>query len=448
MFTWGCGGRFLTPPPTAASLGTRIREARQALGLSLSAVAGTDFSRAFLNQVELGRAQPSMQNLRIIAQRLQRPIEYFLEDPEVSSVAIELTLTEAETHLRSGEPARAEALARRLLERSIPIDVLPRAQLILGNALQRTGAIADSVPIFEAAIRSAERGGWTGLLVELYDALSRSYYLLRRPRDAERWLDRALQLYESAGLKDPVLKARILGHRANLHYVSGAPGDAIAAYEAAISAAERGLDMPGLAGIYQGLALSLQQMGDFSRALGYAQRSLRIIETLDDVRMSAQLRHNMAEMLLRQGRPGEAEGMFLDAAARLEQINDFNLLPLPLAGAAEAALESGGLDRARQLIERALTAEPKSTDPLAAIATHRVAGRISHASADTRAAHSHFERAIADAAGIGSPEVHARVAYDYARALEGEGDAVAAAIRFREAYESRTAVSLQSKVPG
>lgn len=423
----------------ANPLGLRIRQARQSLGLTLAAVAGKDFSRAFLNQVELGRAQPSMHSLRIIADRLHRPIEYFLQDPELSSAAIELTLTEAETRLRQGDPARAEALTRQLLKRSLPLDALPRAQLILGTALQRRGAVSESIPVLTDAITLAEQSGWASLTVELYDAMSRSHYLLRRPRDAERWLDRALELYASSGLADPVLKARILGHRANLHYVTGAPGDAIAAYEGAIAAAEAGLDRPALAGIYQGLALSFQQTGQFSRALSYAQRGLRIVEELDDVRMTAQLRHNMAEMLLRQGRAADAEPLYLDAAARLQRIDDRQLLPLPLAGAAESALEIGALDRAQQLVERALSAAQQSSDPLASIASHRVAGRITHAAGKNIQAHEHFEQALRVAAGVDSPDVRARVTYDYARALEAEGDARGAALRFREAYESRSA---------
>ncbi len=62
-------------PRTPDLLGGRIRKARLELGLSLAAVAQTDFSRAFLNQVELGRARPSTRNLQIIAERLRRPVE-------------------------------------------------------------------------------------------------------------------------------------------------------------------------------------------------------------------------------------------------------------------------------------------------------------------------------------------------------------------------------------
>ena len=38
------------------------------LGLSLAGVAQTDFSRAFLNQIELGRARPSTRILQVIAE--------------------------------------------------------------------------------------------------------------------------------------------------------------------------------------------------------------------------------------------------------------------------------------------------------------------------------------------------------------------------------------------
>src|SRR5438445_9515952 len=123
-----------------------------------------------------------------------------------------------------------------------------------------------------------------------------------------------MSAYEDAQLADPLLRARILGHRANLHFVAGQPREAIAGYHSAIAAAEDVLDMQALGGIYEGLAMSFQKTGDVTRALEYAQRSLRLFETLRDVRMSAQLRNNMAEILLSQGRAVEAETLFLTGA--------------------------------------------------------------------------------------------------------------------------------------
>src|SRR2546429_8361216 len=134
-------------PGTPSSLGQRIRQARQALGVGLAAVAGADFSRAFLNQVELGRAHPSTQTLRIIARRLQQPIDYFLEEPGDSSAALELILTEAEMSLYHSDSARAERLVSRMLHRPLPLELRTRAQLILATAYLRQGKPEVAKPV-------------------------------------------------------------------------------------------------------------------------------------------------------------------------------------------------------------------------------------------------------------------------------------------------------------
>ena len=441
MLTKRAGGRSRRNAPSPSSLGPRIRRARQELGLSLAAVAGSDFSRAFLNQIELGRAQPSTHTLQIIARRLQQPIDYFLEGPEVSAAAVELTLAEAEMRLHQGDTQRAETLMTTILRNELPQEVRTRAQMVLAGAYIRRGAAAEAMPLLEEAISTAERAKWPALLVELYDWQGRAYYLMRRAHEAGRWFDRAYQLYQDTGLADPALKARILGHRANLHYVAGQPEEAIASYRAAIMAAEQVLDMPALAGIYEGLALSFEQTGQYAQALSYAQKSLRIFETLQDIRMTGQLRLNMADMLLRQGRAAEAEPLFVEGAARLRRIGDQELLPLLVTGMAESALEQGALDRATALIGEALELAGHSHDPIATVASHRVAARVHHARRRHATAHRHFEQALEVAVSIASPDLRARVAYDYARALEEEGDAQHAATRFREAYEAGHSVN-------
>src|SRR2546427_4095052 len=323
-------------PRTPDQLGLRIRKARMELGLSLAAVAQSDFSRAFLNQVELGRARPSTRTLQIIAERLHRPVEYFLQDPQNSAAALEFRLAEAGTRLRQGDGERARQLMTELLALSqLAPQLRARAQLLLAEALLKLRATSEAVEVLQLTIKTSEAAGWRALSVELYDRMGTAYYNLRRHHEAGRWWDKALGTYEDADLTDPLLKARILGHRAHLHYIAGEPRDAIAGYQSAIAADEDVLDMQALGGIYEGLAMSFQKTGDVTRALEYAQRSLRLFDTLRDVRMSAQLRNNMAEILLSQGRAAEAETLFLAGAEQLEHVGDKDLLPHLLAGGAE-----------------------------------------------------------------------------------------------------------------
>ena len=421
-------------------LGLRIRKVRLELGLSLADVAGEDFSRSFLNQVELGKSRPSTRTLQIIAERLRRPVEYFLQDPNNSLTAFELTLAEAGTRLRQGDAEHAKVLAISLIENTyVPPDIKARSQLLLGEALIRLGAAEEAQGVLESTLKTADRVGWPLLTVELYDRLGSALYLQRRPNEAGRWWDRALSAYEDAGLADPVLKARVLGHRANLHYVAGQPAEAVRGYEAAIAAAGQVLDMQSLGGIYEGLALSLQRIGQFGRALDYAQRSLRLFQTLHDVRMTAQLRNNMAEILLEQRRPEEAKALFLEGADELTRVGDQELLPHLLAGAAEAELELDDAETAATRIGQALAAAGQSRDPLAKLTTERVAGRIAHALGRTREAHGHFEAALEIAKSVGSPTSMGKVSYDYAQTLEADGDASQAIIRYRQAYENRRA---------
>jgi tetratricopeptide (TPR) repeat protein len=438
------GRQWRVRPGTPSPLGQKIRAARKELGLTLTAVAGHDFSRAFLSQVELGRARPSTETLRIIAQRLQRPIDYFLDDADTSSAALELALAEAEVSLHRGDVVRSEALLRRILSPSVPLELKTRAQLTLAAGHLKQGQAEQAIHILDEALATAERSGWDALVVELSDRMGSAYYLLRRPHDAGRWFDRALDRYQAASLTDPVLRARILGHRANLHYVTGEPVEAISGYQSAIAAAERVLDMPALAGIYEGLALSLQETGQYARALSYAQKSLRIFETLRDVRMTGQLRSNMGEMLLRQGRAAEAERSFKEGVDLLRPIGERRVLPLLITGMSESALEQGALDRAATLIDEGLQLADGSTDPIAKVAAHRVAGRVAVAQGRRAQAHEHFGQAIAVAETIASPELRARAAYDFARALEDEGDVAGAALRFRQAYEAGRATARAS----
>lgn len=94
--------------PRQETLGDRIRRLRQERGMSLAKVSGEDFSRAFLNQVEMGRSQPSTRVLRVIAGRLGTEVDYLLEG-RLPSIDRELALERARVLMARGQARRALA---------------------------------------------------------------------------------------------------------------------------------------------------------------------------------------------------------------------------------------------------------------------------------------------------------------------------------------------------
>jgi transcriptional regulator with XRE-family HTH domain len=81
---------------------------RHERGMSLARVSGPDFSRAFLNQVELGRSQPSTRVLRVIAGRLGTEVDYLLEG-RLPGVERELAVEKARVLVARGDARRALA---------------------------------------------------------------------------------------------------------------------------------------------------------------------------------------------------------------------------------------------------------------------------------------------------------------------------------------------------
>src|ERR1700682_5346507 len=58
-----------------------VKQARSEAGLSLPQVAGTEISRTAIYFVETGKAKPSMETLKLIAERTGRPLDFFLSRP-------------------------------------------------------------------------------------------------------------------------------------------------------------------------------------------------------------------------------------------------------------------------------------------------------------------------------------------------------------------------------
>lgn len=119
------------------TLGQRIRRIRHQRGMSLASVGGEDFTRAFMNQVEMGKARPSVRVLRVIAERLGTDVHYLLEGTP-REVDRELSLEKSRVLYLRGQPQRAlQALGPALEAYDYPLGA--DARLTQAQALMALG---------------------------------------------------------------------------------------------------------------------------------------------------------------------------------------------------------------------------------------------------------------------------------------------------------------------
>jgi len=200
--------------PRQETLGERIRRLRQQRGLSLAKVSGEDFSRAFLNQVEMGRSQPSTRVLRVIAGRLGTEVDYLLEG-RPPNLDRELALERARILVARGQARRAlSALAEAVdaTDWQLRADV----RLCQAEALRAIGSSeeADSIIAEERRVITAHRDAHR---LDRLHALERGrpFSVGRGATDAAvrvhlRLADRALRAARGADALEHYRAARVL----------------------------------------------------------------------------------------------------------------------------------------------------------------------------------------------------------------------------------------------
>ncbi len=171
------------------TLGQRIRRLRHERGMTLAQVAGQDFTRAFLNQVEMGRSMPSTRLLRVIASRLGAPVDY-LVDGSVRVIDLELAVERARLALMQGNAKRALAFVEPALQERMALG--SDARICAAEALLALGRTEEANRLLDAEELLLQRRVDRDRLRRLRDARAGR----RTVRDAAshlRLADRALR---------------------------------------------------------------------------------------------------------------------------------------------------------------------------------------------------------------------------------------------------------------
>ncbi len=125
-------------------VGKKIRDLRKRLGITQEQLAGPELTKSYVSQVELGRVRPSRKALEMMAQRLGKPLGYFLDnDDDIRTVTVLLQASEALLISRRVDEALVGLTeAQYLAERIGRDDILAQIDTTMGRL-----ALAQSNPL-------------------------------------------------------------------------------------------------------------------------------------------------------------------------------------------------------------------------------------------------------------------------------------------------------------
>lgn len=202
---------------TGMTLGEKVRYLRKRLNLTQQELAGDDFTKSFISQIEKNEANPSLKSLYIIAERLNKPVSFFLdetmgvEDLERSPKIDQLNLM-GQSFVREKNWSQAINCFEEALSLCSATDFHRRATCLynLGGALWQSGSAAAAIGRLEEAAGEFQMAGDSTGLVNTYNLLG----VIHAHRDqldrSVECLEQALELIDKLEVTDVYLRLRIL----------------------------------------------------------------------------------------------------------------------------------------------------------------------------------------------------------------------------------------------
>lgn len=333
-----------------ADVGRRLRTARKERGMSLAAVGQDDLSRSFLSLVELGRSRISLRALAIVAERLDMPLSYFLDDEvSVTDAPAELVLDRAEAALTRQEPAEC---LRILDESSIPEQMRLRATVLRGGALIDLRQPRTAVTVLAEGLETAERREDERFVLQLRYKLGLAFYTADDYESALTYLQKVINS-EHDEMEDPELlgKATIcVGH---ILYIRNETEEAIKQYARARDLFGTLSDMNSLACAYSGLSLAYERSGDLNNSLRYSKLSLGAFKALHNSRQAACELNNLAVRYHNLGDQAQARSCAEEAIACAFQLNAHDVEAAARSTLADILFQLNDNDAAKREAEKA-----------------------------------------------------------------------------------------------
>lgn len=234
--------------PGDPPVGARLRRRRRDLDLTQAELAGAEYTKSFISQLEGGYAEPSLDTLRFLARRLHLALSTIAGDATDQRLATAAGLVAwvRERGGPGGETERAAlAIARELAHQAQSA----HHELDAALALAELEIVAGRLDAASAAVRDAtELAGPLGLRARMRADLATGWLALRRgePVEAQAAFRRALGHARKASRHADLVARALLGLGAAA-LDGGDTRQARRRLQSAVSAARRARE-PGVAG--------------------------------------------------------------------------------------------------------------------------------------------------------------------------------------------------------
>jgi tetratricopeptide (TPR) repeat protein len=374
------------------AVGQRVRQAREAAGLTQRELAFEGCTAAYVSRIEAGARVPSLQILREFGRRLGVSAD-FLATGRPDGVDLSSELLEAEVALRLGDEERAAELYEAARNDPGSPAALAQAQLGLGQLALRRGEIPDGIDLLQEALESGDLA--PGDASAAANALGRCYAAQSRFDDAFSLFGRFLEEARRRGDRfeevrfalllanaytdhgdygrahatlgevldlarktaDPMFRASLYWSQSRVHLEQGEPDRAAECARLAIATLKASEQTLAAAGALLMLAYIENDRGNAQAALELVDEGEPIVAATGDETTAAMFTVERARALSALGEGEQAMQLLLGIVPRLNAAAPRDAARA-YAAVADIFREQGDTARALELYELAVEQAP------------------------------------------------------------------------------------------
>src|SRR5579859_4463291 len=223
-----------------------VKQARLEAGLSLGQVARGDISRTAIYFVETGKAKPSIETLKLIAERTGRPLDYFLASPMADDRPPAFAIIEIERLIAAGDNVGAAAVGESALGQGLDPDTSARIKFHMAMVYLRLAQPVVGRRYASSARAYFEQVGDLLMTAECLGSEATAAYVLQDASRALGLAETALATCRSISPLPRTTESRLLTILGHVHFLNQDWQAAVDSYQQAIAAGDVVSDLRGL----------------------------------------------------------------------------------------------------------------------------------------------------------------------------------------------------------
>ncbi|MEK7861040.1 MAG: helix-turn-helix transcriptional regulator, partial [Chloroflexota bacterium] len=270
--------------------------------MSQAQLAGDELTKGFISQLESGLARPSIRSLQVLANRLGKPLDYFLGDePLAAGKRLDFHRLAAEAAAEREEWSEVRGQVGLAIEQSP--EPRERAQLLRFLA-QADVADKDPETAFErisAALGVIETANEPAEAAQLLYTRGAAYSLMGQLVAATEAFEACRDIIERFEVVEPRLRAKLMVALGTIYRRLNRTTKALSAYESALAIASRSSEIAMAARGYMGIAVSMYDSGELDGAISNYRRALELFRKVSDTEFELSVLQSLAAVHFEQG---------------------------------------------------------------------------------------------------------------------------------------------------